>query len=134
MRINRGLRAPLRRRRAGLTLIEISVAIAIIGGVLLASASAFTTALRGTDQAARTAQGTIFLDATLQNVAAQNYDNLLSLDGNDIFDATDINDSEYGIRLSVFLSQVDLIQIDAVLTDLQLGRVAGRVTTLRTRR
>jgi hypothetical protein len=110
------------------------VGIAIIGGVLLASASAFSGALKGTDRAARMSQATIFLDATMQNVAAQNYDNLLSLDGNDIFDGNDAGDSEYGIRLGVFLSQVDLVQINATLTDLDSGRVAGRVTTLRSRR
>ncbi len=122
------------KARAGLTLIEIVVAIAVVGGVLLASASAFSGSLSATSHAARTTQGGIFLEATMENVGAQSYENLLVLDGNQVFDGAGAGNSEFSVQLAVFLNQVDLIQIQATLTDLDTGRVMGRVTTLRSRR
>lgn len=110
------------------------MAIALIGGVLLASASAFSGTLRATSQSARMTQAAVFLESTLENVGAQNYDNLLAFDGNQVFDGLGAGNSEFRVDLSVFLSQVDLIQIQATLTDLDTGRVVGRVTTLRSNR
>jgi type II secretory pathway pseudopilin PulG len=117
-----------------MTLIEVAVAIAVVGGVLLASASAFSGSLRATANAARITQSAIFLEGALENVSAQNYDNLLAFDDNVIFDGTGADDSDFSVGLTVFLSEVDLIQIQATLTDLRSGRVIGRATTLRSRR
>ncbi len=121
-------------RTAGMTLIEISVSIAIVAAVLLASASSFSTTIKATEQGQRTTEAGIFLETTMENVAAQPYANLLSLDGNLVFDEANAGDSNYSAAISVWLSSVDLLQIRVIITDLRTGRAVARLTTLRSRR
>lgn len=117
-----------------MTLIEVSVSIVILGAVLLASASAFSSTLKATGQAHRTQGAAVFLESTMENISAQAYANLLSLDGNQLFENNNAGDSNYSVDLDVWLTAVDLLQVRAVLTDLRTGRVLARVTTLRSRR
>lgn len=102
--------------------------------LILASAGAFNSAMKATDRALETEEASVFLETTLENVLAQPYGNLLTLNGNTVFDVTDANDSDYRVDLTVFQAEVNLIQIDAVITDLSTGRVMGRLTTLRSNR
>jgi len=116
---------------AGLSLIEVCIAIAIVATVLLSLAGAFSTDLLGVDQARRVTDGSVFLETCMENLAAQPYENLLALDGEQIFDRTDAGDSKYVIDLRVFPSEVGLMQVRAVLADLRTNREIGRVTALR---
>ena len=79
----------LRRRakNAGMTLIEVTIAMVIVSTVLMASAGAFTSSLTATDQARRTTQAAIFLETAMEDISAQRYTNLLSLNGNQIFES-----------------------------------------------
>jgi type II secretory pathway pseudopilin PulG len=117
-----------------MTLIEITISIAVMATIFLVTASAFTSTLRATEQARRTTSASIFLEATLESVSAQPYQNLLSLNGNQVFDVNDAGDSNYRTDISAFLADVNLIQVTTVLTDLRSGRVLGRVNTLRANR
>ena len=123
-----------RYERSGFTLIEVTIAMVIVSTVLMASAGAFTSSLTATDQARRTTQAAIFLETAMEDISAQRYTNLLSLNGNQIFDHTNANDSNYSITLTVFLGEVDLLQVQAVVTDLRANNAMGRLTMLRSRR
>jgi len=122
------------RRCNGFSLIEVAIATAVLGAVLLATAMAFTSTTRATDQARRTTDAAIFLEATLENVSGQPYENLLTLNGNTVFDETDADDSNYSVDIATFLAEVNLVQVTATLNDLETGRVIGRVNTLRANR
>lgn len=102
--------------------------------MFMALAAAFTTSLQATSRAERMTDGAMFFETVMSDLAAQPYDNLLSLNGNQIFDRTNAGDSEYVVALTVFSPEIGLVQIDAVLTDLDSGRVSGRLSTWRSQR
>lgn len=106
----------------------------VIVTVLMASAGAFSASLSAVDRAGRLTDGAIFLDTVMQDLSAQDYENLLAMNGNQFFDQTNAADSQYSVSLTVFTSQPDLLQVQTVLTDLRSNQVVGRVTTLRSRR
>lgn len=130
----REARCILRASTAGFSLLEVAITTAILGAVLLATATAFGSTMNATDQARRTTEAAIFLEATVENISAQPYDNLLSLDGNTVFDGTNAADSNFSVSITATQAEVDLIQVTASLNDLALGRQIGRLNTLRSDR
>jgi prepilin-type N-terminal cleavage/methylation domain-containing protein len=131
--------APMRPRErrkgsAGMTLIEVSLSMAVVAVLMLAAVSAFTSNLKAVGSAQTTTRASIFLEATLENLAALGADELLALNGNRFYDAVDAEHSSYAIDLAVFAAAVDLVQVEAVLVDLRTERAMGQVTTLRARR
>jgi prepilin-type N-terminal cleavage/methylation domain-containing protein len=127
-------RRGLSRARAGLTLLEVSIALLIVCSVLTASASAFLTNISAVSSAQRRSRATLFLETVLEDLSAQDYDNLAAFDGNQVFDQATLARSNYTVDLTVFLAAVDLMQVRAVLTDRRTNLEVGRVTTLRSRR
>lgn len=138
MYVAEGLASRLRRRvssnKAGLTVIEVSISMMIVATFMLASAGAFTSSIKSTEFSRRTTSAAVFLETTMEDVSAQAYPNLLTLNGNQIFDVTDANDSNYRVDLTVFTVELNLIQVRAVVTDLQRGREVGRLSAQRSDR
>jgi hypothetical protein len=116
-----------------MTLIEVSLSLAIVAILMLAAVSAFTSNLRAVGSAQTTTRASIFLEGTLENFSALGTDELLALNGNRFYDEVDAEHSSYAIDLEAFTAAVNLIQLQAVLVDLRNERVMGQVTTLRTR-
>ncbi len=127
-------RKPAFGRKAGVSLIEVSLSLLVVAIVVTGAARAFSSSLNAVGQAKRTTNAAIFLETTMEDISAQPYANLLTLNGNQVFDRTDAADSEYSIRLSVFQAELELIQIRAIVTDLDTNREMGRVTALRSSR
>lgn len=117
-----------------MTLLEVTIAMSIVAIVMLAAAAGFARNLGAVEQARTTTDAAIFLDTLIENVEAQAYDDLLSLNGNRVFSGTGPADSRYAVDLTAFLAGVDLIQIGAVLVELPSERELGRVTFQRSRR
>lgn len=120
-----------RRRRAGFTLVEVAVSSVVVAFLAMASATAFTSNLRSVEDAERITLASIFLETVMEDVSAQDYDDLLGLNGNQLFDTPAAANANWAVRLTVFQSAIDLLQIEAELTDLRSGRVLGSVTTAR---
>lgn len=120
--------------RAGISVIEVTIAMTVSCTVLLATAGAFASSLSAVHSSQRTTQATVFLESVMEDLSAQTYDNLPAFNGNRIFDQATANRSNYAVDLTVFLASVDLQQIQATLTDLRTNREIGRLTTLRSRR
>jgi len=112
-------------------MLEVTIAVLVFAVLLLATTVTFSSNLRTTLQAREMTSGSIFLETILEDVESQPYGNLLALNGNQFFDATNVNDSQFAVTLTVFLTSIDLLQVRAVLTDLRTGREVGRVTTMR---
>ena len=106
----------------------------MIAVVVLGAARAFSSSLSAVGHAQRTTDAAIFLETTMEDISAQPYANLLTLNGNLVYDRTDAADSDYSVALDVFLAEVDLLQVRAVLTDLRTNAEMGRVIAWRTRR
>lgn len=115
-------------------MIEVSISMMIVATFLLASAGAFSSSLKTTEQARRTTSAAVFLETTMEDVSAQAYPNLLALNGNQIFDVTDATDSNYRVDLIVFLAELNLLQVRAVVIDLERGREVGRLSAQRSNR
>lgn len=134
----RGLASRLRPQalsnKAGLTVIEVSISMVIVATFLLASAGAFTSSISSTEQSRRTTAAAVFLETTMEDVSAQAYPNLLALNGNQIFDVTNANDSNYRVDLTVFVAELNLTQVRAVVSDLRTGREVGRLSSQRSGR
>ena len=122
-----------KNRQAGFTLLEVVISSAVLAIALMAATAAFSSNLVATEEAKRLTNGSIFLSTVTEDVLAQDFDNLLALNGNQIVDGGNLDVSEYSVDLTVFLAGLDLIQVQAVLTDLQTGREIGRLGTLRRR-
>jgi len=134
MGIGRGLRRRLATRRSGMTLIEVTIALAVVATIVMASAGSFTQSISAVKSARRTSEAGVFLRTVMEDLSAQPYANLLSFNGNRIYDGASSSSSNYSADVTTFLTSVDLIQVQAVATDLQSGKEVGRVTTLRTNR
>lgn len=106
----------------------------VVGILMLATVAAFTTNVNAVRHAETTTRASIFLQATMEDLTAQSYDALLALDGDTIYDDNGPEDSSYSIDLTVFVADVDLVQVTAGLNDLRTTRRLAEVTTLRTRR
>jgi prepilin-type N-terminal cleavage/methylation domain-containing protein len=117
-----------------MTLIEVSISMAVVAILMLAAVSAFTSNVRAVGGAATTTEASIFLEATLENLSAMGVDELLAMNGNRFFDGVDKEHSSYAIDLTVFTAAVNLVQLEASVVDLRTERAIGQVTTLRARR
>jgi len=120
-------------RESGFTLLEVVVSSVVLAVALMTATAAFSSNLIAAEEAKRLTAGGIFLETVTEDVLAQDFDNLLALNGNTIFDGGNLAGSEYSVDLIVFLAGIDLIQIQAVLNDLQSGHEIGRIGTLRRR-
>lgn len=129
--VTRGSKA--RRPVAGMTLIEVTLSLAIVAILMLAAVSAFTSNLRAVGSAQTTTRASIFLEGTLENLSALGVDELLALNGNRFYDAVDAEHSSYAIDLEVFTAAINLVQLQAVLVDLRTERALGQITTQRCR-
>lgn len=118
----------------GITILEITIAVAVITTVLMASAGAFVSSLSSVESAQRRTRATVYLETVMENISAQPYDNLLSFNGNHLHDQATTGSSNYGVDLTVFVSGLDLVEIQAVLLDLRSNAEITRVTTQRSRR
>lgn len=116
-----------------MSVLEVTIAIAIVSMILLSSASAFLGSLRGARQARDTSSGALFLQTVMEDLAAQPWASLTTFNGDQIYDQTTPARSNYRVDLSVFLASVDLVQIRAIVRDARTNREIGRLTTLRDR-
>lgn len=121
-------------RRSGMSLLEVTIALAVVTTVLLGSAGAFSSSLAAVDRAKRMGRAAVFLETVMEDLSAQPYDDLPAFNGNRMFDHTSAADSQFSVGLSVFQSRVDLMQIDATVTDIARDEVVGGASTLRSRR
>lgn len=124
----------LARSRAGLSIVEVTIALAIVATVLAGASGALMSSFAAVRTADGLSSGTLFLESVLENLSLQPYDDLLSFHGNRLCDGSDEDHSRYAVELSVFESELGLMQIRAVLREVDGGRELGRVNTLRSAR
>jgi len=115
-------------------MLEVAISMLIVATVLLASAQTFGSTLKASGQAQRTTSAAVFLETAMEDVGAQPFASVLTLNGETLFDGADQGSSHYAIHLEVFLVEPNLLQIDAELFDLTSGRVLGRLASQRSRR
>lgn len=120
--------------KRGLTLLEMSIAMAILSVILAGVAMGMGASLKAVNSARRVTGGSQYLESVMQNLAAQPYANLLAMNGNQLFDQPLLADSNFTVDLVIFETEIDLLQLEATLSDRRTGRELGTVTTLRTRR
>ena len=128
------MKGKVRKRESacsGLSMLEVALGVAVGAVLLLATTMSFTGNIRSTFGARERTNGTLFLETVLEDLSGQPFDNLLSLNGSQVFDETDALDSRFAVRLTVFPAEVNLVQVRADLTDLRTGREVARITTLR---
>lgn len=127
---------PFRRwqKQGGFSLVEVTIAIAILFTGLMATARSLVTSIDVVNDARRTARAALFLETVMEDVAAQQYGDLLGLNGNAILDGADAQSSTFRAEITAFQSAVDLVQVETVLFDIRTGRELGRVATLRSNR
>lgn len=115
-------------------MLEVTIALTIVSTLLMASAGAFLSSISAVNAAQRRSVATVFLATVMEDLSAQTYADLPTFNGNRIYDKPTAAASNYAVDLTVFLTAVDLQQVQAVLTDLRTNREVGRLTTLRARR
>ena len=118
-------------RKAGLTLIEVMIASGVIAVLMMASAAAFTGNMRAVGLSKSMTSGTIFLETVHEDLMAQSYANLLSLNGNQIFDGLDASRSDFRVDLTVFQVQLGLVQVRAQLISTRTDRELTRLVFIR---
>ena len=120
--------------RSGISIVEVTIALAIVTTVLAGTSGAFLANFTAVRTADGLSSGTLFLETVLEDLSAQPYEDLLSFHGNTIFDQESAERARFGVTLSVFEAEVGLLQISAVLSDLGTDRELGRVVTFRSSR
>ena len=134
MILGRTIKTGAGQRRAGMSLIEVTLAMSVVATVLLASSLAFTSSLTAVGRAERTTDAAVYLETVMQNLTAQDFDNLLAMNGNQFFDGANLAASQFTVDLTVFNLQANLLQVEGVLSERRTNRVLGQVTTYRSRR
>jgi len=123
-----------RRSRRGLSLVEVVVALTLVVGVMLGASAGFSGSLKAVDRAQQLHDASAQLSTVLEDVAAQPYENLLALNGNQILSGATAASSAFVTDLVVFQVQVDLVQVRATVREARTNRILGSVTTQRSRR
>ena len=123
-----------RKGSAGLTLIEVVVASAVVVIVVLGSSGAFMENLQGASSARKLTSATLYLDTVRENLTAQDPSALLAMNGNQFFDGADGASSEFRVDLTVFTTDVELLQLQLNLIELSSGRLLGSINALRSQR
>lgn len=134
MNIHRSRRKRSVAASAGLTLVEVSVSVVIATVMMLATAATFSENLQALENAERVSEAGLFLETVLEDVSAVAYDDLLALDGDQVFDGETLGAPNFTVDLTVFQAQLDLMQVVAVLSDRRSGREVARTSVLRARR
>ncbi|MBL8859248.1 MAG: hypothetical protein JNL28_12125 [Planctomycetes bacterium] len=114
-----------------MSLLEITIAMSVIMTIMLASVSAFGSSIGAVNSARRTTRATVFLETVMEDLSAQPYDNLLTFNGNRIFDQATAAASDFAVDVATFQTAVGMRRVDAVLTDLRTNRELGRLATIR---
>ncbi len=122
------------RGTAGLSLLEVTIAMSVMMTILLASAGAFGSSISAVNSARRTSRASLFLETVMEDISAQDYDDLLTFNGNHVYDKATSAVSDFEVQLSVTQTAVGLRRVDAVLTDLRNNHELGHVATLRSQR
>ncbi|MEZ5975389.1 MAG: prepilin-type N-terminal cleavage/methylation domain-containing protein [Planctomycetota bacterium] len=117
--------------QAGLSLVEIMVAVGITTVLLMATAATYFGNMKAVAQARSLTEATIFLETVREDLLAQPYGNLLAMNGNSLFNRETPAKSRYRADLTVFESEVGLLQVRLQLVDLQSGAELGKVVTVR---
>ncbi|MFO1009546.1 MAG: hypothetical protein U1F29_05730 [Planctomycetota bacterium] len=116
-----------------MTVLEVTIAIAVLAMLMLSSASAFLGAMNGARDARRTSRASVYLATVMEDVQATPYDSLLSLNGNSFHDQATLARSAFVVDVAAFPAAVDLIQVRAIVRDARSNRELGRIATLRSR-
>lgn len=117
-----------------MTLLEMSIAMAILSVILAGVAMGMGSSLKAVNSARRVTGGAQYLQSVMHNLSAQPYENLLVMNGNQFFDQALLADSNFTVDLVTFETEIDLLQLEATLRDRRTSRELGTVTTMRTRR
>ncbi len=118
-------------KKAGMSLVEVTIAAGIAAVLLMATAATFFGNMKTIGTAKSITRGAIFLESVQENISAQPYQNLLALNGNLIFDQDVADSSQYRADITTFQSGIGIIQISISLVDLQSNVVIGRLATVR---
>ena len=117
-----------------MTLIEVTMASVVVTILVLGAAAAFSETVGGARASRKLTTGVLFLETVAENLGATASQNLALLDGTQSFDGDGAADSEYRVDITVFESEVDLLQVQLALVDLSTGRTLGSVVTQRSLR
>ncbi len=127
---------PLARRvsassQAGVSLVEIMIAVGVTTVLLMATASTFFGNMKSVGQARSLSSATLFLETVREDLLAQPYSNLQAMNGNSFFDNGAANGSRFRADLTVFQTGIGLLQVRISLIDLQTDAEIGRLVTVR---
>src|SRR5689334_22193690 len=120
------MRGTLPNRRRGLTLLEVAAAVLVAAATLFALLRPAPGAPPGKDPSA----GTGLVHRVMLDVAAQPYDALATMNGRRFLDRDAPQRASWAVDLAVFQAGVDLVQVDATLTDLDTGHAVAQLCTL----
>lgn len=123
-----------RRARAGITLLEVAIAAVIVASIMVVSNAAFLSSFRATEQAQDLRGVALLLDTVMEDLSAQPYSVLLTLNGNEVFDGATAIDSRTRVTIETFQVQPNLIQVRAIASDVNTGDEIARIVTVRAER
>ncbi|MBL8732117.1 MAG: hypothetical protein JNN13_07085 [Planctomycetes bacterium] len=121
-------------RQAGNLLIEVALAMVLLGVGLTAVAGVLGSSLTASSQSKQLNHGARFLEAVLSSLDEQSNDALLAMNGNVFFDRPTAAESAHRVDLAATRSGVDGVDIVLVLRRLATGDEIARVGTYRTSR
>lgn len=122
---------PCPKRNLGLSLIEVTIAMAVATVALIASAGAFASSIDNVESSKRITEAAVFAETVLEDISAQDYAVLLTLDGNEFFDGDDEDSSNFRAEVTVFQAAVGMRQIRLLLRDIRTDQELGRITLQR---
>ncbi len=121
-------------RQAGNLLIEVALAMVLLGVSLTAVAGVLGSSLTTSSQSKQLNHGARFLEAVLSSLDEQSNDALLAMNGNVFYDHATAAQSAHRVDLTATRSGVDGVDVVLVLRRLATGDEVARVGTYRTSR
>jgi len=114
-----------------MSMVELMISLSILLVVLISSAAAFTNSIATGARAERLTEGALFLESVVEDTAAVEFDDLLALNGDRVFDDEEPDSADFAVDLDVFAAGVELLQLRFRLIDLRTDDELGRASTLR---
>lgn len=122
------------KAEGGNALIEISMAMVLLGVSLTAAAGVLGSSLSTSNRSRELNRGARFLEEVLSSVQAQSYDALLAMNGNTFFDSATPAQSMHRIELATTQASAGLIEVVLVLRHQTSGAELARIATVRSKR
>lgn len=117
--------------RAGLTVVELTIASGIVAVLMLASAAAMGEGMEASALSRQLSAGALFLETVEEDLASIETENLPAMNGQVVYSTDALAESPFRCEITVFQAATDLYQVELALVEQRTARTIATVHGMR---